>query len=234
MIKINKAKIVKKETLDIWFTKLNDKGEKASAYESSKVPWHEDLSQSFENLAIHLAICCGYRRANQVKQIETPPVELTEGFHVTSFSIAGDDDNPGFVISGHRILPDGKAVILNTPFRRFEEDEKTQYIFIEDLKEKLQRIDKELRAYMDGSKRGVDPQGKLNFDKAPENVTAETDPAKEVYKSNGIAVADADAMERVADSGFDLNDVKLPPPPPSTGGRKKKPQTQENPAGETK
>ena len=62
------------------------------------------------------------------------------------------------VISGHKLLPDNKAVILNTPFRRFTESEQSRYVFMDDLQERLDRLDTEVRAYVDGSKRGADAQ----------------------------------------------------------------------------
>lgn len=155
---INKAKLVKGETLEYHFVKTDDQGAKSEGSEKTKAPVHADLKQAFENLGIHLAIMCGYIASSKVKDIATPKQELYEGFHVTSYSIGGDEDDQGVVISGHKLLPDGKAVILNTPFRRFTESEQSRYVFMDDLQDRLDRLDTEVRAYVDGSKRGADPQ----------------------------------------------------------------------------
>jgi len=218
---IEKAKLVKGETLDYTYTKTDDKGAKSKGSESLKAPIHADLKQAFENLGIHLAVMCGYVASKQVKDIETPKPELYEGFHVTSYSIGGDEDDQGVVISGHKLLPDGKAVILNTPFRRFTESEQSRYVFMDDLQERLDRLDTEVRAYVDGSKRGADAQLNLFEDEGKKEVVnkmqvlpeekpvfkepmvtgVETDVTDLYIKApNGakITQADPEAMKRVA------------------------------------
>lgn len=235
---IKKGKLIKKgDAVEITYSKIDDAGGKSDVpKEIFTAPIHGDLLQAFENLAIHLAVGCGYVKPSRVKDIATPAPELTEGFHVSSVSIGGDDDAEGFVISGHCLLPEGKAVILNTPFRRFEENEQSAYRFIDDVREKIDRVILELRAYMEGRKRGTDPQGKLNFDAGKpgaENLTKD----QQVFKGAGIGIADPDAMARVAEMdngqasvGAD-GTVTLPPAETGKGGRKRKPQTPDNPAG---
>src|SRR3954468_1654574 len=127
---IEKAKIVKGETVEVHYIEINDKGDRAKMSKSLKAPMHDDLKQAFKNIAIHLAIMTGYVATKQVKDIETPKEELTEGFIVTSYSIGGNEEDQGVVISGHKKLPSGKAVILNTPFERFTQKEETRYIFM--------------------------------------------------------------------------------------------------------
>lgn len=159
---------------------------------TDKTPVHDDLKTSFQNLAIHLAILTGYVSVKQIKNIETPKPELFEGFHVNGISVKSGDD-PGVVISGHRILDNGKAVILNTPFTRFEEGEESAYKFTDDLQAKINRAVGETSAYEDGSKLGDDPQLALFQDNGAgarldsENVTEEeleemTEGADEVWR----------------------------------------------------
>lgn len=217
---IDKAKLVKGETLDYQYLKTDDTGAKSKGSESLKAPVHADLKQAFENLGIHLAIMCGYVPSSKVKDIETPKPELSEGFHVTSYSIGGDEDDQGVVISGHKLLPDGKAVILNTPFRRFTESEQSRYVFMDDLQERLDRLDTEVRSYVDGSKRGADAQLNLfEGDEKKETVNkmqvlpeekpvfkepmvtgVETDVTDLYIKPGGAKIpqADPEAMKRVA------------------------------------
>lgn len=198
---IEKAKLVKGETLDYNYTKTDDKGAKSKVTESLKAPVHGDLKQAYANLDIHLAIMCGYLTPARIKEIAMPAPELSEGFHVTSFSLGGDEDDPGVVISGHYLKPDGKPVILNSPFYRFEGSEQSRYIFMDDLQERIERLDTEIRAYVGGSKRGEDPQ--LNLFDGKEKVTkVQVAPEeKPIFTTPGMGkmpAADPEAMKRVA------------------------------------
>lgn len=159
----------------IFIERPEGRKERKTTYED-QTPVHKDLIQSFQNLAIHLAILTGYVSVKQVKNIETPKPELVDGFWVNSISVKGGDD-PGAVISGHRILENGKAVILNTPFQRFEEGEETAYKFTEDFVDKIERAEKETNYFVDGTKKGDDAQLGLFDGEQPatisENVTGE-------------------------------------------------------------
>lgn len=223
---IEKAKIVKGETVEINYTEINDKGDRVKASKSLKAPMHDDLKQAFKNLAIHLAVMTGYVSSKQVKDIATPKEEQTEKFHVTSYSIGGTDEDQGVVISGHHKLPNGKAVILNIPFERFNVKEESRYVFMDDLQERLDRVEVELKAFFDGSKRGQEQQGTLAFgegEKVTKLVIAEpektgfkkdkdgfVDVTDEYIKApNGAKIqkADPDAMARVASS--DIQDAEV-------------------------
>lgn len=146
--------------------------------QEDQTPVHADLKQAFANIAIHLAILTGYVSVKQVKTIETPKPELFDGFHVSGISVKTGDD-PGVVISGHRILENGKAVILNTPFTRFEEGEESAYKFVDDLVARIERVEDEANEYLEDRKKGDDPQGSLFTDtgenelKAPQNTDVE-------------------------------------------------------------
>lgn len=245
---IEKAKIVKKDdTLELDFLKTDSTGKKSKAWEAFTAPVHQDLKQAFENLAVHLAVMAGHLSAKSVKDIKNVKPEIVEGFHVRSFSIGGGDDAQGVVISGHKILSDGKAANFNTPFYRFEESEQTRYVFMDDLQEKLDRLDKEMRAYIDGSKRGANAQLSL-FDPnqapaekvtkvkvLPEEKKAFKEPAKPGTPSwPNIDNANPDAMRRV--SGVEdaevVEETKTEKPAAKAAGRKKVAQSAQHPSGE--
>lgn len=241
---IEKAKLVKGETVDYNYTKTDDQGAKSKGSESLKAPVHADLKQAYANLDIHLAIMCGYLKPAKVKDISLPAPELSEGFHVTSFSLGGDEDDPGVVISGHYLKPDGKPVILNSPFYRLAGSEQSRYIFMDDLQARLERLDTEIRAYVDGTKRGADSQ--LNLFEEKETVTniQVAEAHKPVFKS-GIPEADPEAMKRVAamyheeaevleetPNASKLNTMLPPAGKKKTSGKKKVAQSAEAPSGE--
>lgn len=199
-IAINKAKLsVKQGTLDIHFIKTHPGNVKVPGNETWKEPWHDDLQKAFEDFAIHLAILADYIPADSVDIDDLDPI-TTESFHVTSFSLGGDD-NEGIVISGHKISKSGKAVILNTPFSRFTENEQSRYKYMDDVQEKVDTVLKEIVKFLDGSKRGTDTQGKLDFPKEEKvtkiNVVDPMDKGELSQVTGKVGHADPDAMDRV-------------------------------------
>ncbi len=158
---IKKAKIIKGERLDISFVKDYGKGERNPAQEEFKAEMHRDAKTAFGNLRVHLALMVYAISQSEIAEIETPDEELISTFHIHGYSIGGDEDDKGVVLSGHRILPNGKAFNFSTPFYRFNEGEETRYKFMDDLIAKLERVDKEIRLYVAGEKRAEDPQGTL-------------------------------------------------------------------------
>lgn len=165
-MQVKKAKLNEDGLTVIFIERPAGRKERKTTLED-QTPVHKDLTQSFQNLAIHLALLTGYVSVKTVKNIETPKAELTEGFHVNGISVKTGDD-PGVVISGHRILENGKAVILNTPFTRFEEGEESAYKFTDDLVNRIERAELEVNAYVDGSKLGDDPQLAMTFENEDE------------------------------------------------------------------
>jgi hypothetical protein len=219
---IEKAKIVKGETVEIHYVEINDKGDRLKASKSLKAPMHDDLKQAFKNLAIHLAIMTGYVSSKQVKDIETPKEELTEKFFVTSYSIGGNDEDQGVVISGHHKLNNGKAVILNIPFERFNVKEESRYVFMDDLQERLDRVEIELKAFFDGSKRGQEQQQKMDFgeDKPKATKLVIAEPEKPVFKGKKDDAGLHDVTEEYIEMNTQRqNKLKIPPADPDAMAR---------------
>ncbi len=164
-IEITKVKIEtpKKgnQKLEIEFIKNMSNGEKRPASEVLDAPQHADLKQSFLNVRVHLGLMIGHIRIKEIKNILTPPDELVDPFTFHSFSIGGDDEDPGVTLTGHVILWNKKAFNFVVPYYRISESEETRYKFMDDLMAKMDRIDTEIKAYMSGEKRGTDPQGNL-------------------------------------------------------------------------
>lgn len=171
-IEIKKAKIAsgKKEKLELEFVKKYDTGEKNPGSEEFDSIPHPDLKQAFRNIRIHLALMAGMVALKDVKNIELPKDEIIDAFHVHGYGITGNEDDPGVYISGHVILSNKKAFNFTTPFYRINENEETRYKYMDDLMAKLDRLDTEIHAYVDGTKRGIDPQGNL-FEGQPEAIT---------------------------------------------------------------
>lgn len=161
-MKIRRFKILK-DSIEVEYQEQKPDGTPKKVKEEHQTKPHADLLQSYENLRVHFALLTGYIGIKQVKKIETPPEELIESFSVHSISVKSGDD-PGVVITGQKTLEDGKKVTVNTPFTRFgESDEAKGYRYIDDLIDKIDRANQEQTAYLDGSKKGDDPQQTLPF-----------------------------------------------------------------------
>lgn len=124
---------------------------------------HIDFQAALDALAVDLAtepelIDIDGTEAEQVKDV----------FVMHSLSIK-DGKGAGVTLSGHKIKSNGGAHNFNTSFIRFSGQPETQYIFLEELIAKIERIQKEAVAYLDGSKRADEAQ--LNLFDPPKEVT---------------------------------------------------------------
>lgn len=120
-------------------------------------PIHEDLREAFRNLIPHLAFLCDQveneelvREAiknpeNYLKDRESSVTEEFFKYYVNELTI--DNKKNIVVISGNRLLTDGDVLQLNAPPIFFQS---SKYIFIEELKENIELIKKEVVAYLEG------------------------------------------------------------------------------------
>lgn len=159
--------------MEITYLKHSEGKKPTETTDSNQNPAHIDLKGMFQKLAVHLAILAGYITAKQVKDADSPAPELIDDFQVNGFSIGGKEDDMGVIIMGSRATPQGKRVILNSPFLRFEQPESNPYQFIEHLEEVLEDCKAETMAYLIMEKYGQDVQTQMEFPKAPEEPTEE-------------------------------------------------------------
>lgn len=184
----------------------------------------EEIAAGFKRLGLHLAVMAGYVKAGDIEDIALPDAALSENFHCKGFSIGGDEGEgtDGIVLSGSKILANGKSHNFNTPFYRFNEGEASRYAHMDDLVAIISGLDGEIILYRKGEKRGKPAQQTLEFD--GEKATAEGNLASEKDK---YKYADKDAMLRVAGDG------NLTEGSAKKAGRKKNvKQTAENPSGD--
>lgn len=175
-VNITGVKINKKDELIITVIKIESDGSTTESPETHKGRTaHADLKAAFTALRPHLALLCEYLSTQQIKDVENYSEEHVEKFVVRAVSMNGE----GYVISGHKIRKDGKAIQLNTPYQLIEQDEKTQYRYMTDLEAKVAELLVEVKLYQTGEKVGeaVKPPEKkekykqpaLPFDGAEEN-----------------------------------------------------------------
>lgn len=160
-LQIKKVKLTKQGRLEIKYIKKEADNSSSEVEEKHSSKAHKDFTDALDKMRIHLAMLFGFMKPTEVKD----PVSYMTGvgdYHVQSFSIGGEDEDQGIVISGYRILPSGKAAILNTPFTRFNEDEATRYKHMDALLKVVAEVREETVKYM-GGKFEEDAQLSLNL-----------------------------------------------------------------------
>jgi hypothetical protein len=166
-IKIRKVKIVKDKTLEVSYVKTEKDKSKTSVSESHAAEVHPDLKTAFSGLNIHLGILSEFIPSTSFEKLDFIHPDLVADFRVSGYSIGGDEDDEGVVLTGRKTLKSGKALIMNTPFTRFEEGEETGYKFISELQEGIAVIEKEVLKYLNDGKRAPDNQTSIDFPESP-------------------------------------------------------------------
>jgi hypothetical protein len=163
-ITIQKAKLVKGESLEVTYSKTEAQtSENIEVNEKHTAVAHQDLKDSFQAMAVHLALLSDFLSPDQIKDINKYDPKLVEKFTVRGFSVGGNEGEEGVVIMGHKILRNGKALGLNTPFSRFDENPETRYTFMDDLQTCIKDAETEVLLYINGDKVAPDPQADLPF-----------------------------------------------------------------------
>lgn len=183
-MQITKVKLIKGgETLELSTVKQEANRSTTKAKEEHSAAVHVDLKSAMLQLAIHFAILADYIKPSQVKAIKVPDEEmgvdvdelsydpeLIKGFNVTGYSLGGDEEDRGIIITGHKLKSNGKAIIINTPFTRFIEAEESMYQFIDHLEYKISKVEAEVQLYLQG-KVAPEPQASFDFPDPPEEHT---------------------------------------------------------------
>ena len=157
-ITIEKVKMEKDDALFVVFSKIAN-GSTSHHSDTFEQRMHPDLKGKFREFRVHLALLCDYISTQQVKDLDKYNQELVDKFNVSSVSIKED----GCVITGYKITKSGKAVILNTPFTLFESEGENSYHYAEELETLIGQFVAEVLQYLDGSKKGEDPQQSIEF-----------------------------------------------------------------------
>lgn len=162
-MQIKKVKLTKALRLEVSYKKEEADGSTSQVDEKHNSKAHDDFVTSMNSLRVHFGMLTGYLNPGEIRD---PDVYMTnvDSFHVSGYSIGGEDEDQGIVITGHRILPSGKAIILNSPFTRFNEDEATRYKHMDKLIARVEEVRSEAVKYL-GGKFFKEPQQELLFNK---------------------------------------------------------------------
>jgi len=103
------------------------------------IPVHNDLRNAFHKLNPH---------AVKLAEIYDAKGMVDDNrINTLGFTISGEDDAEGVVISLIRTLSNEKEVLMNTPFQRWD-DQNTPYIDGSDLSDVLEECKAEVYAYL--------------------------------------------------------------------------------------
>lgn len=157
MIEIKNVKITKADRAVIVYKKSEVDGATSEVTENHHSKVHEDFKNALAQLAVHFGVLTGYIKSSDVKDPALYGKDV-DSFHVSGYSIGGEDEDQGIVIKGYRILPgSGKAVILNSPFTRFNEGDETRYKHMDHLINLIENARDEATKYL-GGKFAPEPQ----------------------------------------------------------------------------
>lgn len=160
-IEIKKVKLDAQNRPLIIYYKLVD-GKKSGRLVMDEAPVaHDDLVNAIAKLAPHYSIMSGYVAATKIKDIDKFAEPVVETFHPNGFSIGGKDEDQGIVITGNHDMEGTSPINLNTPFRRFNQDE-GRYKFMDQLILLVTYAKEEAKLYIDG-KIKKDPQLELQM-----------------------------------------------------------------------
>jgi hypothetical protein len=155
-MEIKKARLLKVKDgygLDLTIDGQDKAGAAMNGNDKYKGLVHADLKNAFDALRPHLAMVAGWVPTTSVEDIAAPNMALFEKYHVHGYSLGGDDEKPGVVISGHVINYRGKAVNYHTPFEMLDGAPEARYVYMDDLIAKINVVETEIEKYFSG-KRG--------------------------------------------------------------------------------
>jgi len=196
--KIKKAKLHDSGKLDVGVeVMLDENGKKDKDGRESDDICHPDLIQAFKDLDIHLATIC---EQGNFTDYEDDPKSL-DIYHTTGFTIAGEGDHEGIVLTGQRKLAGNQVLNLNTPFVKFHPDH-CHYTYIGSLREALHKAISEVDMYYHKTKLAPKVQMELSFE-------GSQDPLEEEHDDEAIAAKKTKQIARKLKKDLDKSGMKL-------------------------
>lgn len=161
-IRLLKMKLVKKEKLSVEYSRVEKDRSVTIISEDHAAEVHQDLKDAFIGLYIHFAILSDYLTVKQVKDIRTFDSDLIEPFTVSCVHQGGAEDESYIILTGSKITASGRAVTINTPILKIQEEEEKGYKYLPELLERIKQVEKEVREYLQG-KHAPETQQSLSF-----------------------------------------------------------------------
>ncbi|KQR93314.1 hypothetical protein ASG01_08950 [Chryseobacterium sp. Leaf180] len=123
---------------------------------------HDDMFEAFKMLDVFLAHVDGafHWSNNQTPIQELEEHEELENYTVSSFKITGSDENKSVILSGSKEVSVG-TITFSTPKLKIDN---SNYLYVEELKERLKIVIEQVEAYMDGKTAPQFEQLAMDFD----------------------------------------------------------------------
>lgn len=172
--RITHAKITKLQTLEVSFKEIYADGTTAEVEKICADLVHPDLKEAFRSLIPHLIVICDQKgstifNAKNINDLDSIDAwKDGEDYKVSSFTIAGEDQNEGITVSGTKKIG-SKKLNLHSPFTKWEDKE---YKYIDKLSEALHHVIDEVKEYLTGKFAVV--QLEMELETPDENVVTET------------------------------------------------------------
>lgn len=140
---------------------FDENGLKDETSKSSKHPPHQTFIDAMRKLVGHLVIISEEVPTVKIKKYADLVVDekLTERYRVCGFTVSGEGEMEGIIITGYKTLSNGLGYVFNTPNTRVENEGASAYPFIAELLEDIEAVKNETEEYLKG-KYGI-KQGNL-------------------------------------------------------------------------
>lgn len=131
---------------------------------------HDDLQIKFDNLNVFLAhlddAYTGNKNTTPLSELEAE-VE-TEKYYVTGFKVSGVEENKSIILQGWKDVAHG-IIKFEAPKIKFS----SAYLYLSDLKERVQEAIEEVEQYMNGKTAPQDDPNQVLMDFASEDAAFE-------------------------------------------------------------
>lgn len=139
---ITKAKVTKDNTLVA--TYMDETG---TVTVEGKNLVTNDLINAFKALVPHMAFLCEQKEADGKEFLEDMPENIDSILEVTGYTVGGDGDSRGVILTGKRFMISNKVLNLNAPFTKFT-DENEDYAFQFELEQAIESCSYEVNEYI--------------------------------------------------------------------------------------
>jgi len=131
---------------------------------------HDDLQRTFDELNVFLAhlddAYTGNKNTTPLKELEEE-IE-TEKYFVTGFKISGVEENKSVILQGWKEVDNG-VIKFETPKVKYS----SAYLYLSELKERVQNAIDEVEKYMGGKTAPQDDPSQVHMDFASEDAAFE-------------------------------------------------------------
>lgn len=186
---------------------------------------HADFVKAVKRLNHHIAVLTDKITTDDFENSE----EIDEIMVARGYSLSGSEDELRITLKGYQKTKRGGTFQINTPVLYMEQDDDDEnvYLLLDDLKEKIKRIEMESRLYIFEGKKYEDPQLSLDMPDPDEKITkAKIAPHVDLDPSMNSPESIVANIVAETNSKIDANQKG------KSGRPRKVPQSSKHPSGE--